>query len=275
MTDREPAFRDPNANRFFTRRRVLTATGTGALTLFVASRVSGYADYHDDDQHDDDDDSGRGRGRGRGRGGDDDDVQPSGVVPAGSAEIRIIDDDADAFQPGEVTIDVGQSVTWVNLDDDDHTATGAGFDTGIMNPGDLATITFTEPGSFAYSCQIHPEMTGLVNVRDENGDIPATGTASPEASPQATPSSIGGEEATVTIVDIAFDPPELEVSTGTTVTWTNRDAAPHTVTASDGAFDSGALNEGDTFSYTFEDAGTFDYVCEIHPGMTASVTVTE
>lgn len=83
-----------------------------------------------------------------------------------------------------------------------------------------------------------------------------------------------GAEATVTIANIAFDPAQLEIAAGTTVTWTNREAIPHTVTASDATFDSGTLDEGGTFQHTFDTAGTFDYACAIHPGMTASVTVT-
>jgi len=58
------------------------------------------------------------------------------------------------------------------------------------------------------------------------------------------------------------------------VTWTNVDDSPHTVTGST-AFDSGNLDPGQTFSFTFTEAGTFGYVCNYHDEMTASVTVTE
>jgi plastocyanin len=81
--------------------------------------------------------------------------------------------------------------------------------------------------------------------------------------------------AAVTIVDFAFQPGSLEVPAGTTVTWTNSGAAPHTVTADDGAFDSDRLAPGASFSQTFETAGTFTYHCEIHPQMTGTVVVTE
>src|SRR4051794_4215731 len=79
----------------------------------------------------------------------------------------------------------------------------------------------------------------------------------------------------VTIVDFAFQPASLEVTAGTTVTWTNSGAAPHTVTADDGAFDSGTLQPGSTFSFTFDTPGTFAYHCEIHPNMTATIIVTQ
>ncbi|RME88605.1 MAG: hypothetical protein D6770_06610, partial [Anaerolineae bacterium] len=85
----------------------------------------------------------------------------------------------------------------------------------------------------------------------------------------------GGEEtASVTIQNFAFSPSSLEIKVGTTVTWTNMDSAPHTVTADDGSFDSGTLRNGDSFSFTFNEAGTFAYHCSIHPYMTASITVT-
>jgi plastocyanin len=83
------------------------------------------------------------------------------------------------------------------------------------------------------------------------------------------------EGAAVSIVDFAFDPAAVEVPVGATVTWTNTGAAPHTATASDGTFDSGELAPGASFSHTFAAAGTFPYVCQIHPQMTGTVTVVE
>jgi plastocyanin len=79
--------------------------------------------------------------------------------------------------------------------------------------------------------------------------------------------------AAVTIAGFAFQPASIEVTIGTTVTWTNDDPAPHTVTATDGSFDSGTLASGATFSQVFQAAGTFEYACAIHPTMTGSVIV--
>jgi len=81
--------------------------------------------------------------------------------------------------------------------------------------------------------------------------------------------------AAVAIVDFAFQPASLEVTAGTTVTWTNSGAATHTVTADNGAFDSGRLAPGATFSQTFDTAGTFTYHCDIHPQMTGTIVVSE
>jgi plastocyanin len=60
---------------------------------------------------------------------------------------------------------------------------------------------------------------------------------------------------------------------GTTVTWTNNDSVTHTVTADAGAFDSGALSPGHTYSFTFRTSGTYSYHCSIHRSMTATIIV--
>ncbi|OMB90492.1 amidase [Mycobacterium colombiense] len=78
----------------------------------------------------------------------------------------------------------------------------------------------------------------------------------------------------VTIDGFAFAPVTLTVPAGTTVTWTNRDEEPHTVAASDGSFHSPGMGTGATFTHTFSTAGTFDYVCSIHPMMRGTVVVT-
>lgn len=102
--------------------------------------------------------------------------------------------------------------------------------------------------------------------------------------PPAGTAEAGEEEAaaerSVTIEDFAFAPEELTVEVGTTVVWTNEDAVPHTVTAGSpgdeaDTFDSGNMAEGETFSYTFDEPGTFAYFCTIHPSMTATVVVEE
>ena len=78
----------------------------------------------------------------------------------------------------------------------------------------------------------------------------------------------------VAIVDFAFNSPSLTIAAGDTVTWTNMGHAPHTSTADNGAWDSGTLQPGASFSHTFTTAGTFSYHCNIHPFMKATITVT-
>jgi plastocyanin len=77
----------------------------------------------------------------------------------------------------------------------------------------------------------------------------------------------------VNIVDFAFSPSSISVPVGTTVTWTNVGNAPHTATSETGVFDSGRLNKNGTYSYTFNYAGTFRYLCKIHPEMRGTVQV--
>jgi plastocyanin len=78
----------------------------------------------------------------------------------------------------------------------------------------------------------------------------------------------------IDIQGFAFSPATLTIPAGTKVTWTNKDAATHTVTSDTGAFNSNNLPNGASFSFTFMQAGTFSYKCAIHPRMIASITVT-
>lgn len=77
------------------------------------------------------------------------------------------------------------------------------------------------------------------------------------------------------IQNFAFQYPNIQVKVGTTVTWTNLDTVPHTVTFTNGMKDSGNMAKGATFSYTFSTQGTYTYYCEYHPYMKAQVTVTQ
>jgi plastocyanin len=84
----------------------------------------------------------------------------------------------------------------------------------------------------------------------------------------------GGSTVNVNISGSAFSPANVTVRVGDIVRWTNNDGIAHTVTANGGAFNSGNLNNGATFSYTTTATGTFAYFCAIHPGMTGTVVVT-
>lgn len=90
--------------------------------------------------------------------------------------------------------------------------------------------------------------------------------------PTATPTSTPGQ-ATVNISGFAFVPQTLTVAIGTEVVWVNNDSVPHTVTSRDNVFDSGNLPRGASFRYTFNQIGTFDYYCTIHPSMTGKIVV--
>jgi plastocyanin len=77
----------------------------------------------------------------------------------------------------------------------------------------------------------------------------------------------------VIIKNFKYSPSTSSVHVGDTITWTNQDIAPHTATAKDGSFNTGTINKGKSGSHTFTTAGTFPYICSIHPSMKASVTV--
>jgi plastocyanin len=105
--------------------------------------------------------------------------------------------------------------------------------------------------------------------------LPACGDDDETAADTADHTPAEGTDV-VTIEGSSFLPDELTVAAGSEVTWENRDPFAHTVTSAEGsavAFDSGELDEGDTFAQTFDEAGTFDYVCEIHPSMKSTVVV--
>ncbi len=82
-----------------------------------------------------------------------------------------------------------------------------------------------------------------------------------------------GDEVQVAISKSQYLPSPLEVAVGTTVTWTDEDLLPHTVTATKGGFDSGYLAQGDRYSHTFDTPGEFGYFCVYHPRMRATVVV--
>ena len=80
----------------------------------------------------------------------------------------------------------------------------------------------------------------------------------------------------VTIKDFAFSPAKITVKVGTKVTWTNQDSTPHTVTADSGSGpDSGTMNQGQTYSFTYDTVGSFPYHCNFHSNMTGTVEVTQ
>jgi LPXTG-motif cell wall-anchored protein len=89
----------------------------------------------------------------------------------------------------------------------------------------------------------------------------------------SVPAASAQDDMTVSIQDFFFDSGQLSVAPGTTVTWVNEGQAPHTTTADDGTWDSGTLQPGEDFSFTFDQPGTYTYHCSIHPDMTASVKV--
>lgn len=78
----------------------------------------------------------------------------------------------------------------------------------------------------------------------------------------------------ITINNFAFSPATLTINKGETVVWTNSDPMAHTVTSDSGSeLSSGTLSKGQTYSHTFNDAGTYNYHCNFHSSMKATIIV--
>ncbi|MDC4231260.1 MAG: plastocyanin/azurin family copper-binding protein [Nitrosopumilus sp.] len=135
------------------------------------------------------------------------------------------------------------------------------------------TITVSESLPIA---EEEPETTDVVEIEDtvtvSQSEMPAKALPIIISLPEG--SGIPGCEET----NECFIPYEVSVAVGTTVTWSNDDTAAHTVTSgtissSDGLFDSSIFMAGKSFEFTFNDAGTYDYFCMVHPWMTGIVQV--
>jgi plastocyanin len=106
----------------------------------------------------------------------------------------------------------------------------------------------------------------------DNSSTSSGASSSAPASTAAAASSGGG--VTIKMQNIAFDPKAVTVKVGQKVTWTNEDTVDHNVTSQSGeTIKSDNFGKGGTFSFTPKTAGTIKYVCTIHPGMTATLTV--
>ncbi len=114
-----------------------------------------------------------------------------GVAVAATRAVTIADF---VFSPRTLTINVGDRVTWTNTDSVAHTATATSgaFDTGNIEPGDSASVRFTVPGTYRYTCTPHPTMTGTIRVRAASGGstLPATDAVSPPGSIDTGPGAV-------------------------------------------------------------------------------------
>lgn len=86
---------------------------------------------------------------------------------------------------------------------------------------------------------------------------------------------VGIPEKTITIEAFSYTPDPVTVKVGTTVTWVNNDADPHSATADNGVFNTDILEQGESGSVTFSTPGEYTYHCSIHPNMTGTIIVEE
>src|SRR5689334_10527942 len=117
-------------------------------------------------------------------------------------------------------------------------------------------------------------VVALAAVRCASSNSGSTSSRWSSGASAAAASSSGGG-VTIKMQDIAFDPKAVTVKVGQKVTWTNEDTVDHNVTSQSGeTIKSDNFGKGGTFSFTPKKAGKISYVCTIHPGMTATLTVT-
>jgi LPXTG-motif cell wall-anchored protein len=165
-------------------------------------------------------------------------------------------------------------------------AISAAQDAGTTTTDSTTTTTATTPESTPPPTD--PSSPALSNPPEAAPTGPAAGTpgeAPSESRTAATPladsppaDGPGGgarksASASVTMGDFFFSPASASVAVGDTVTWRNNGDAPHNAVADDGSFSTPNLNKGQSASETFSQAGTFSYICTIHPQMKGTVRV--
>lgn len=133
----------------------------------------------------------------------------------------------------------------------------------------VATLHDNGDGTTAVSVYLIEEYGEMDMDMSGSTDM---GTPAMDMGDQSADTSAGAQVA-VSIANFAYDPTPLTVNVGDTVTWTNNDGVQHTVTSTDGSIQSGTLQPGQSFSYTFTAPGTFDYHCEFHANMSGQVVV--
>ncbi len=105
-------------------------------------------------------------------------------------------------------------------------------------------------------------------------NVPAAPSPTNEPTPSLptnVPPVKTNEKVSISIENFTFNPTPLTIKKGSTVTWTNDDPAPHQIKST--TFNSNQLFTGQTFSFTFDTVGTYDYSCAIHPSMLGKIVV--
>lgn len=192
-------------------------------------------------------------------------VQAAGGRGSAPSQHRV-DVRDDAFAPRKLRIAPGDTVIWENKGANIHTVTSEAneFDSGDLAAGDTFRHVFKKPGAYLYYCKYHGApgrsgMWGVIIVAKKGQQVSIAPSAASGAQAASAPGS-----ATVVVGDDSFSPNELRVAPGDTVVWEQRGSSTHTVTSDTGAFDSGELAPGSSFSHTFTEEGVYYYHCTLH-----------
>ena len=182
-------------------------------------------------------------------------------APPMTVDVNVL---ARSFEPANARIAQGGTVVWTISSRSPHriTADDQSFESTLINHGTSFMFRFDRPGTYTYHDGLTGDMSGTVTVVADPGSLQAGSAAN-------------GSSAQVNIIDLDFDPREVTVVKGATVTWTNTGQAPHTVTDQAKGWSSDLLKNSDTFSHTFASVGRFTYICTLHPTMVGTVIVTD
>jgi plastocyanin len=199
------------------------------------------------------------------------DVMPTGPIFA----IAILKDSSiqgnPDYEPDIAYVPKGNIVEWTNVDSVAHTVTssvdfGETFDSNSMDANDKFTLDTNKLaiGEYEYMCNFHPWMIATLVIEEPKEDVKIS-----------IPQGAGIQQ----IGQVYYDPEVVTVAVGTSVVWENIDSVVHTVTSGNsqegpnGSFDSGMINAGESFKFTFNVPGKQDYYCMVHPWMVGSVDV--
>jgi plastocyanin len=184
-----------------------------------------------------------------------------------------------SFVPSVVSLNLGDTVKWINTDKINHTITSVFFNSHIIYPQSSGkfpssfSYTLTRPGIYVYTDRLNPVSAGVVYVNAS------------ETQRELVPTSINGKPdirvemprnaAYKNDLGTFFIPSFLNTSQGAKVTWSNKDYIPHTATAIDGSFDTQTILTGQSITKVMNSTGIHLYYCEIHPWMMAIIDVTK
>jgi plastocyanin len=202
---------------------------------------------------------------------------PKEVEPAGPVfEISVLADSSiqgnPDYEPDMAQVPLGSTIVWTNNDTVGHTVTssadaGATFDSGLFNAGETFKLDTSElaAGTYEYFCIVHPWMTASFTLEE------------PQKAPEFAISILQGSAVQG---NPDYEPDMAQVPLGSTIVWTNDDTEMHTVTSKIGesySFDSGIMMGGDIYRLDTNTmaVGTYEYLCIVHPWMTASFELIE
>ncbi|MEM3143410.1 MAG: cupredoxin domain-containing protein [Candidatus Nitrosotenuis sp.] len=202
---------------------------------------------------------------------------PKEVEPTGPVfEISVLADSSiqgnPDYEPDMAQVPLGSTIVWTNNDTVGHTVTssadaGATFDSGLFNAGETFKLDTSKlaAGTYEYFCIVHPWMKASFTLEE------------PQKAPEFSISILKGSAVQG---NPDYEPDMAQVPLGSTIVWTNNDTEMHTVTSKMGesySFDSGIMMGGDTYRLdtTTMNTGRYEYLCIVHPWMTASFELIE